>query len=103
MAGRLVISFAELLKELRIAAGLTQEGLADKAKLSARLISDLERGVIKSPRRQTVALLADALDLTGADRTAFEAAARQGTAATGSGGTADMIAGSPAAARALLG
>jgi predicted ATPase/class 3 adenylate cyclase len=43
-----------------------------------RGINDLERGVRQSPRKDTVALLAQALLLTGEERTNFEAAARRG-------------------------
>jgi transcriptional regulator with XRE-family HTH domain len=45
------LSFGVLLRRLRTAAGLTQEELADAAKVSYRSISDLERGVNRSPRR----------------------------------------------------
>lgn len=103
MAGQLMISFAELLKESRAAAGLTQEELAARSTLSSRVISDLERGVIKFPRKLTVKLLADALNLVGADRAAFEAAARRRLATVGLAGAADVIAGSTTAARTLLG
>jgi predicted ATPase len=68
--------FAELLKHHRLAAGLTHEGLAERSALSARAISDLERGVSRRPRRGTVDLLCQALLLAPADRRAFEAAAR---------------------------
>ncbi len=69
-------TFAGLLRQLRLAAGLTQEQLATAAALSPRSISDLERGVNLTARRETVRLLADALSLTGAARTGFQAAAR---------------------------
>ncbi len=69
--------FGDLLRHHRKAAGLTQEGLAEGARLSARAISDLERGLYQSPRRDTVALLAAALNLADADRAALEAAARR--------------------------
>ena len=65
-----------LLKRYRLAAGLTQEELAERARLSVRGISNLERSVRRLPQHATVALLAEALHLTGADRAAFEAAAR---------------------------
>jgi len=70
------VSFGTLLRKLRISAGLTQEALAEAARLSYRSISDLERGVNQSPRKETARLLAEALGLTGVDRVAFEAAAR---------------------------
>ena len=54
------------------------EGLAEAARLSYRSISDLERGINHTPRRETARLLADALHLAGAQRKAFEAAARGG-------------------------
>src|SRR5919112_942822 len=54
-------SFASLLKRHRLAAGLTHERLAELAALSARSISDLERGVSQRPRRETVDLLGAAL------------------------------------------
>ncbi len=41
--------FRELLKRLRLAADHTQESLAERANVSARLISDLERGAILRP------------------------------------------------------
>src|SRR5712692_7636003 len=55
------LSFGELLKQYRLAAGLTQEALAERAGLSVREISDLERGVNRAPRPDTLQLLAAAL------------------------------------------
>lgn len=77
MAVAHAIAFADLLRRYRVAAGLTQEDLAERAGLSPKDISDLERGARTHPRRDTVHLLAAALGLTDADRTTFEAAARQ--------------------------
>jgi transcriptional regulator with XRE-family HTH domain len=68
--------FGVLLRRLRSSADLTQEELAERAGVSARLVSDLERGAILRPRRDTVRMLADALQLSGADREAFAAQAR---------------------------
>jgi len=65
-------SFAQLLRRYRRAAGLTQEQLAERAGLSARAVSDLERGENRAPRRDTLDLLADALELPTADRVALE-------------------------------
>jgi tetratricopeptide (TPR) repeat protein/transcriptional regulator with XRE-family HTH domain len=70
------VSFGGLLRSLRTAAGLTQEELAEAARMSYRSVSDLERGVSRFPRRDTARLLADALGLSGDDRAGFEAAAR---------------------------
>jgi non-specific serine/threonine protein kinase len=69
-------TFADLLQHYRRAAGLTQEALAERAHLSARGISNLERGVRRLPQRGTLTLLIEALGLAGAERAAFEAAAR---------------------------
>jgi tetratricopeptide (TPR) repeat protein/transcriptional regulator with XRE-family HTH domain len=69
-------TFAVLLRQLRVAAGLTQEQLAAAAGLSPRSISDLERGVNQTARKETARLIADALNLTGSARVNFQAAAR---------------------------
>jgi len=68
--------FGDLLKRHRTAAGLAQEALAERARLSRKAVSALECGERLAPRRDTVRLLADALGLTDAERAAFEAAAR---------------------------
>jgi predicted ATPase/DNA-binding XRE family transcriptional regulator len=67
------MTFAQLLRHFRIAAGLTQEQLADRAHLSKRGIADLERGQRQAPRKETVALLAEALGLSADERDRFEA------------------------------
>ena len=59
-------AFGALLRRLRLAAGLTQEALAEHAGVSAKAISDLERDPTRTPRLDTVTLLADALG-TGTD------------------------------------
>jgi predicted ATPase/DNA-binding XRE family transcriptional regulator len=74
-------SFGTLLRRYREAAGLTQEALAQRAGLSARGISDLERGARQAPRRETVDLLASALALPPHKRALLEAAARPALAA----------------------
>lgn len=71
------LAFGMLLKSYRIAAGLTQEELAERSRLSARTISNLERGVASRPYRDTVGLLAAALGLSAQQRAALEGAARQ--------------------------
>ena len=68
--------FAALLRRYRRAAGLTQEALAEQAHLSVYTVSALERGANQTPRKDTVALLAEALGLTPRERAALEAAAR---------------------------
>jgi predicted ATPase/transcriptional regulator with XRE-family HTH domain len=73
-------SFGELLRQRRLAAGLTQEALAERAGISAKAISDLERDPDRTPRLDTVGLLADALGLDAGARTGLLAAARPGPA-----------------------
>ena len=75
------LSFGDLLRQRRLAAGLTQEALAERAGLSKRGISDLERGARTRPQRETVKLLAEALALTGPKRAVFVAAGRRGAPA----------------------
>ena len=69
--------FGGLLRRHRLAAGLTQQALADQAGLSVRGIADLERGVRRFPHFHTVRCLAQALDLTPAERVALVAAGRR--------------------------
>ena len=76
MAEQAAPGFGGLLRQLRADAEMTQEELAEAAGLSPRSVSDLERGVNLTARKDTARLLADALNLTGPRRTLFEAAAR---------------------------
>jgi transcriptional regulator with XRE-family HTH domain len=94
----LPVSFGHLLRSLRTTAGLTQEELAETARVSYRSISDLERGVNRSARRDTAQLLADALGLSGDDRARFEAAARGHPPETGDTGADE----SPAEAEIVI-
>src|SRR5215207_3985416 len=68
-------TFGELLHRYRVAAGLTQEALAERAGLSARGISDLERGARAGPRRNTLRLLIEALRLSPNEQATLVAAA----------------------------
>src|SRR5947209_12972464 len=68
-------SFGDLLRRRRVRAGLTQHDLAERAGLSVRGISDLERAVNLRPRHETVYRLEAALELRSAERTQFQAAA----------------------------
>ena len=65
-----------LLRRHREQARLTQEELADRAGVSARTISDIERGVRARAYADTAARLSVALGLTETDRAAFLNAAR---------------------------
>ena len=69
-------TFAALLKRQRLAAGLSQEALAERAGLSAKAVSDLERDPGRSPRLATVTLLAGALGASPEGRAELLAAAR---------------------------
>jgi transcriptional regulator with XRE-family HTH domain len=71
-----IAPFGDLLRKVRADAGFTQEELATRAGISARSVSDLERGVNLTARRDTARLLADALGLAGKAKAEFEAAAR---------------------------
>ncbi len=67
--------FADLLRRYRLAAGLTQEELAARARVSRKAVSALECGARVSPRRDTVRLLADGLGLPLEERAALAAVA----------------------------
>ena len=70
------VPFGSTLRRLRMAAGLSQEALAERANISTGAIGSYERGTISAPHRETAALIADALGLTGESRAAFARAAR---------------------------
>src|SRR3712207_6945643 len=75
--------FGARLRRLREAASLTQEELATRAGLTAKGISDLERGARQRPYPHTVRSLADALGLSEHERAAlFAAVPRRGGDAT---------------------
>jgi predicted ATPase/DNA-binding XRE family transcriptional regulator len=69
-------TFGALLKCYRMAAGLTQEALAERASLSTRAVSDLERGLSRAPRYDTLDLLTRAMNLEAEPRAALFSAAR---------------------------
>jgi predicted ATPase/transcriptional regulator with XRE-family HTH domain len=68
-------AFGALLRRYRVAAGLSQEILAERARMSREGISALERGFRRTPHRETLALLAGALELSDEASRDFEAAA----------------------------
>jgi predicted ATPase/transcriptional regulator with XRE-family HTH domain len=76
--GRLTVSsdFGNLLRRHRLAAGLSQEALAERARMSTNGIGALERGYRRTPQHETLAQLANALALSDRDRAGFESAAR---------------------------
>ena len=63
--------FGDLLRTLRLAAALSQEDLAERAGISLRGLSDLERGERRRPRMDTVHRLAEALGLEEGAKAAF--------------------------------
>jgi predicted ATPase/DNA-binding XRE family transcriptional regulator len=65
------LSFATLLRQYRLASGLSQEALAERAGLTAQGVGALERGQRRAPYRDTVRALADALGLGVAERDAL--------------------------------
>src|SRR3954469_12122670 len=69
-------AFGAQLKELREAAGFTQEELATIAGLSVHAVSALERGERRRPHVETVRALSAALDLPPAGRDALLVSAR---------------------------
>jgi transposase len=69
-------SFGTLLRARRHRAYLSQEQLAARAELSERTVRNLEAGRVRSPRTDTVLLLADALQLSEPERESWFEAAR---------------------------
>ena len=96
-------TFGMLLRQLRLAAGLTQEGLAERAGVSARGVQDLERGVRMAPRAETLRLLADALDLDAAARSTLITAAHPELASPGSAASPERLSPPPIPATPLVG
>jgi len=60
-------SFGAFLRTRRHRACLSQEQLAARAELSERTVRNLEDGRVRSPRAETMRLLADALQLSEPD------------------------------------
>jgi predicted ATPase/DNA-binding CsgD family transcriptional regulator/transcriptional regulator with XRE-family HTH domain len=75
MAEQATSGLAGLLRQLRTDAELTQEELAKAAGVSPRSVSDLERGINRTARRDTAVRLAGALGLAEPVRSLFVAAA----------------------------
>ncbi|HEY4017974.1 MAG TPA: helix-turn-helix domain-containing protein [Pseudonocardiaceae bacterium] len=72
------LGFGEVLRGHRRAARLTLEQLAEVSGVSARTLSDMERGRSKGPQHRTVTALADALALDEDARTQLVELARDG-------------------------
>ncbi|MFG1826674.1 ATP-binding protein [Microbispora bryophytorum] len=72
------LSFAEVLRRHRHAARLTLEQLAEASGVSARSLSNMERGRSRGPQHRTVTALADALALDESARKRLVELARDG-------------------------
>ncbi|WP_405702483.1 helix-turn-helix domain-containing protein [Streptomyces sp. NBC_01383] len=70
--------FGERLHALRTGAGISQEQLAQRAGISVRALSNMERGRARGPRLRTVEALVAALGLDGVVGQELEDAARLG-------------------------
>ncbi|RSN24797.1 XRE family transcriptional regulator [Amycolatopsis sp. WAC 01416] len=75
--GETATTFKALLKGYRVRADLTQEELAEGSGVSVRAISDMERGIAKSPQRRTIESLAAPLSLTDEELTDLQKVAKQ--------------------------
>ena len=70
------VPFSRVVFGRRLRLGLTQEELAERSGLSVRSVRDLESGRVRTPRQQTVRLLADVFGLHGPDRERFHCLSR---------------------------
>jgi len=61
-------NLAELVRFHRLTHDLTLEALAEISSVSARTISDIERGVSRAPHARTMAALTNAMGLTADER-----------------------------------
>ena len=93
------------LRQQRIAAGLTQEDLAERSRVSVRAIADLERGRTRKPYPSSVRALVQALGLpedAASDLVARYRAGEGGPAGENGAEHADAR-GGPASATAVAG
>ncbi|MFY1692830.1 helix-turn-helix domain-containing protein [Plantactinospora sp. WMMB782] len=72
------LTFGELLRRRRQAAGLSQAALAEASGISVRTLRDLEQQRVRSTRTRTAEMLATALGLVDEDREHFLGVARNG-------------------------
>jgi len=70
------VAFGALLRQLRLAAGLSQEALAERAGISAKAVGSLEVGTRRAPYRETVEQLSSALGATPDQRSQLMALAQ---------------------------
>jgi tetratricopeptide (TPR) repeat protein/transcriptional regulator with XRE-family HTH domain len=69
--GSPLISFGEAVRGHRLRRGMSQDQLAAATGIAIRSIRNIEGGRVGQPRGSTVRLLADAFELTSAERAAF--------------------------------
>jgi tetratricopeptide (TPR) repeat protein/DNA-binding XRE family transcriptional regulator len=69
-------SFGALLRRYRLASGLSQEELAQRAGLSVRALANMERGRTRRPYAHSVLLLAEAMGLSELQRLQLDRASR---------------------------
>jgi predicted ATPase/DNA-binding XRE family transcriptional regulator len=79
-------AFGAALRSMRLAAGLSQGALAERAGLSEKAVGALERGDRTTPRPATIVLLADAVGASPAERDQLLTAARAEKQPTDTGG-----------------
>jgi predicted ATPase/transcriptional regulator with XRE-family HTH domain len=91
-------AFGPLLRRFRLAANMSQEELAERARLSVESVSALERGRRRAPYRETIRMLADALRLADSQREELIVAARRSK----SGGTLTFDGAAPGSDAALV-
>jgi predicted ATPase/transcriptional regulator with XRE-family HTH domain len=87
--GRRPSGFAEVLRGMRVARSLSQEELADRARLTVKAVSALEQGVRRHPYPHTVRSLAEALGLDDDERAALVATLPRRPGTARSAGSAD--------------
>src|SRR2546429_5959296 len=68
--------FGQRLRRLRVAAGLTQQALAERSRVSVDAISAYENGRRRRPHPETLSMIASGLGLDAAERALLAAAAR---------------------------
>ena len=88
------------MRRYRLAAGLSQDALAERARVSSAAISALERGQRRTPHPDTRALLAGALALDAEQRREFETAAAPSRSVRG--GASVSVGPWPGAAESVL-
>jgi predicted ATPase/transcriptional regulator with XRE-family HTH domain len=71
-------SFGQLLRRYRLAAGLTQKGLAARSGIAVRTLTGLEGAQFARPHDETVRLLAEALGLTADERAQLDQRSTRG-------------------------